>query len=263
VDEYNAIIVELIDDVGIIRLNRPETLNAATPDMFDEIRRATEDLRDSGARALLLTGVGKGFCSGADLGLKNFGDTSPGSTARKGLQSHYNPGMNALNALDIPVVCAVNGPAAGIGCALALTGDIIFAGKSAYFLQAFANIGLVPDGGSTWLLPRLMSMPTALELMLTGDRLYAERAEQIGLINRCVDDELLFDEAMGMAKRLATGPTVALGMIRQLVRGAQHMSLTEAMNLEAEAQKRAGDSEDFKEGIAAFKEKRKAKFQGR
>ena len=260
---YNTLIVEQIENVGVIRLNRPETLNAATPEMFDEIRLAAEYLRDDGARALLLTGEGKGFCSGADLSVKNFGNASPGSTARKGLQSHYNPGMNALNALDIPIVCAVNGPAAGIGCALALAGDIIFASKSAYFLQAFANIGLVPDGGSTWLLPRSISMPDALELMLTGERLYAERAEQIGLINRCVADEHLFDEALAMAKRLASGPTVALGMIRQLVRGAQHMSMTEAMNLEAEAQKRAGDSDDFLEGIAAFKEKRKPKFQGR
>jgi 2-(1,2-epoxy-1,2-dihydrophenyl)acetyl-CoA isomerase len=263
VSDYNTIIVELIDSVGIIRLNRPETLNAATPEMFDEIRQGVEFIKDSGARALLFTGEGKGFCSGADLGVKNFDGSSAGSAARKGLQSHYNPGMNALNALDIPIVCAVNGPAAGIGCALALAGDIIFAAKSAYFLQAFANIGLVPDGGSTWLLPRSISMPGALEMMLTGERIYAERAEQIGLINHCVEDEHLFSDALSMAVRLASGPTVALGMIRQLVRGAQHMSLTEAMNVEAEAQKRAGDSEDFKEGVAAFKEKRKPKFKGR
>lgn len=261
--EFETIIVEHEDDVATLTLNRPDRMNAATPAMFDEIRTALDGIARSGARALLITGAGRGFCAGADIGGRTFAGGAPGDASRRSLQNHYNPGMLALSSLEIPVVTAVNGAAAGIGCALALAGDIVVAARSAYFLQAFVNIGLVPDGGSTWLLPRSAGIARALEAMMLGERIPAEEAKQIGLITRCVDDADLMAEAGALARRLAKGPTMALGMIRQLVRGAQNMSFAEAMNLEAEAQRRAGNSADFIAGVQAFQEKRKPDFKGK
>lgn len=260
---YETILLDHDEQVAKITLNRPDRMNAATPEMFDEIRLALEEAKRAGARALLITGEGRGFCAGADIGGRTFDGSSPGDASRRSLQTHYNPGMLALSSLDIPVITAVNGAAAGIGCSLALAGDIIIAGRSAYFLQAFVNLGLVPDGGSTWLLPRYIGTPRAMEAMMLGERIPAERAEEIGLITRCVEDDDLLSEAMSLAQRLANGPTLALGMIRKLVHRAQGMTMAEAMNQEAEAQRKAANSSDFIEGIQAFQAKRKPEFKGK
>ena len=261
--EYESIKLVIEEGVATLTLNRPDRLNAVTPSSFDEFRDALTQLVPGGARALVITGEGRGFCAGADLAGRTFEGGSPGDASRRSLQEHFNPGMLALAELDIPVVTAVNGAAAGIGCSLALAGDLIVAGRSAYFLQAFVNIGLVPDGGATWIIPKAIGIPAAMEAMLLGERIAAVRALELGMINRCVDDSQVLEEAQALASRLAAGPTVAMGQIRKLVRKAQDLTLADAMAAEAEAQKICGDTEDFREGAVAFIQKRKPEFKGR
>src|SRR5688572_27948265 len=211
--------------VATIRLNRPDSLNALNAAMVDELRQAVEGLAGTGARCLLLTGEGRGFSSGADLAS---GGGLP-SDAGMALEKHFNPLVKAIFDLPIPVVAAVNGPCAGAGCSLALAADIVIAANSAYFLQAFVNIGLIPDAGATWLLPRLAGRARAIEMMMLGERIAAEKALEWGLIARVVDDDALESEAVAMATSLAQGPTVALGLIRQLARNAEQLPLTEAL----------------------------------
>ncbi|WP_370177224.1 enoyl-CoA hydratase-related protein [Alteriqipengyuania sp.] len=261
--DYNTIRVDQTGGVVTLTLNKPEKMNAMSTDMAAEITALFDALPGMGARALIITGEGRGFSSGADLSGRGFDGGKPGDASRRSLQHHYNPLMHALAGLDIPVVTAVNGAAAGIGCTLALSGDLIVAGKSAYFLQAFVNIGLVPDGGATWVLPKSAGIPAAMEAMLLGERIPAERAYELGMVNRCVEDDAVLDEARALAERLANGPTVAMGLIRRLVRNAQSSSLSDAMNAEAEAQRVAGNSEDFIEGVTAFLGKREAQFKGK
>jgi 2-(1,2-epoxy-1,2-dihydrophenyl)acetyl-CoA isomerase len=171
--------------------------------------------------------------------------------------------VEALFGLGIPVVAAVNGPAAGAGASLALCADLVVAARSAYFLQAFVNIGLIPDAGATWLLPRLAGRARALEMMMFGERIGAEQALEWGLIARVVDDEFLLEEAVSLATRLAQGPTIALGLIRKLARESAHLPLTEALAAERAAQRRAGESDDFKAAVAAFLRKLQPRFQGK
>ena len=245
--------------VATITLNRPDTLNALNGAMVDELRTAVESLAGSGARALLLIGEGRGFSSGADLA----GGGGLPTDAGMALEKHFNPLVEAIFALDIPVVAAVNGPAAGAGCSLALAADIVIAARSAYFLQAFVNIGLIPDAGATWLLPRLAGRARAMEMMMLGERIPAEQAAEWGMISRVVADEALASEAAALAARLAQGPTVALGLIRKLARNSAHVSLAEALGAERLAQREAGNSQDFKSAVLAFLQKRPPSFEGR
>jgi 2-(1,2-epoxy-1,2-dihydrophenyl)acetyl-CoA isomerase len=242
-----------------ITIARPERLNALSGQTVDELRAAVEAVAASDARCLLLTGEGRAFSSGADL--------VPGGglpeDAGAALEKHFNPLVEALFELDIPVIAAVRGPAAGAGCSLALAADIVIAGRSAYFLQAFVNIGLIPDAGATWLLPRLAGRARAMEMMLLGERVPAEQALAWGLISRVVEDEELDEEAVALASRLANGPTVALGLIRKLAREAEQRPLSEALAAERVAQRTAGESADFKAGVAAFLAKRQPRFEGR
>jgi len=179
------------------------------------------------------------------------------------LEKHFNPLVEAIFALDIPVVAAVNGPAAGAGCSLALAADIVIAARSAYFLQAFVNIGLIPDAGATWLLPRRAGRARAMEMMMLGERISAEQAAQWGMISRIVADEDLASEAVALATRLAQGPTVALGLIRKLMRESASLPLSEALAYERVAQREAGNTADFKAAILAFLQKRQPRFEGR
>jgi 2-(1,2-epoxy-1,2-dihydrophenyl)acetyl-CoA isomerase len=261
---FDTIKLDLADHVATITLNRPERLNSMPPAMADDIRTALDYLPSLGARALLITGEGRGFCSGADLG----GDRSAsavggGANSRKALRCHYNPMLLALANLDIPVVTAVNGPAAGVGCSFALSGDFTVAGKSAYFLQAFVNIGLVPDGGSSWLLPRLAGVPRALQMMMLGEKISADQAADWGMIYKCVDDADLLTEARALATRLASGPTVALGQMRLVLREGLSQSYAQTLDAEATGQFIAGNSADAIEGVRAFVEKRKTAFKGK
>jgi len=245
--------------VATVTLDRPDSLNALSAAMLDELRAAVESLPGSGARALLLTGAGRGFSSGADLAS---GGGLPDDVGAA-LEAHYNPLIEALFALPLPVVAAVNGPCAGAGCSLALAADIVIAGRSAYFLQAFVNIGLIPDAGATWLLPRLAGRARAMEMMILGERIPAERALEWGMISRVVDDAELAAESVALATRLAQGPTVAYGLIRGLARNAGQLPLTEALAAERVAQRDAGRTEDFKAAVTAFLQKRQPSFDGR
>jgi 2-(1,2-epoxy-1,2-dihydrophenyl)acetyl-CoA isomerase len=245
--------------VATITLARPQSLNALSGAMVDELRAAVDEAGGSGARCLLITGEGRGFSSGADLAS---GGGLP-DDAGAALEKHFNPLIAALFELPVPVVAAVNGPAAGAGCSLALAADIVVAARSAYFLQAFVNIGLIPDAGATWILPRLAGRARAMEMMMLGERIPAEQALQWGLIARVVDDEHLPSESVALATRLAQGPTVALGLIRKLAREAQHLPLDQAVAAERVAQRKAGRTEDFKGAVMAFLQKRQPRFEGR
>lgn len=248
-------------DVLVLTINRPERLNAATLSLADEMSAALNDL--DGARCVLLTGSGRAFCAGADLSARGEMTGSRGEATVASLRNHYNPLIERLTTLDIPVVSAVNGAAAGIGCSIALAADLVLASRSAYFLQAFVNIGLVPDGGSTWMLPRLIGTARAKAMMMLGERVSGEQAEEWGLIHRCVADDDLMGEATALAERLEHGPTVALGQMRRLVAGSLDGTLADGLAAEATAQGVAAESQDAVEGALAFLQKREPDFTGR
>jgi 2-(1,2-epoxy-1,2-dihydrophenyl)acetyl-CoA isomerase len=245
--------------VATITIARPDRLNALSGQTVDELRAAVEEAGSSGARCLLLTGEGRGFSSGADLASGG----GPPDDVGASLEKHFNPLVEAIFALPIPVVAAVNGPCAGAGCSLALSADIVVAARSAYFLQAFVNIGLIPDAGATWLLPRLAGRARAMEMMMLGERVPAEQALQWGLVSRVVDDEALQSEAVALATRLAQGPTVALGLIRKLARESGDIPLSQALAAERAAQREAGRTQDFRGAVMAFLQKQQARFEGR
>lgn len=258
---YETIRAARDGDVLTITLNRPERLNAAPPRMFDEIGAVLDDL--DGARAVLIHGEGRAFCSGADLAGRAESAESGGESAYRSLTESYNPTMLKLARLPVPIVSAVVGPAAGIGCSLALAADFCIAGTSAYFLQAFVNIGLVPDGGASWMLARLIGRARATEMMLLGERVRGPKAAEWGLIYKAVADDAVLDEARALATRLAAGPTLAIGLMRQGLAEALDGDYAAALQREAENQRRAGNSADAIEGGASFLMKRKAVFQGR
>ena len=245
--------------VATITLNRPDSLNALNAALIEEMRAALASLAGSGARCLLMIGEGRAFSSGADLVA---GGGLPDDVGAA-LESHLNPLIEDVFALPMPVVAAVRGPCAGAGCSLALAADIVIAARSAYFLQAFINIGLVPDAGATWLLPRLAGRARAMEMMMLGERIPAERAAEWGMISRMVEDEDLETEAIALAARLAQGPTVAYSLLRKLAREAEQAPLGEALAAERSAQTLAGRTEDFKAGVMAFIQKRQPTFDGK
>ncbi|MBN8902393.1 MAG: enoyl-CoA hydratase/isomerase family protein [Rhodospirillales bacterium] len=263
---HGRISLELRDGVAIMTLNDPPVLNAFGLKLREDMTEALDAVESGSARCLLITGAGRAFCSGANL---NDPDRPPRDRAaeargeaKSDLESWYNPTFMRLRALQIPVVAAINGIAAGAGMSLALSADIKIAGRSASFLQAFARIGLVPDCGSSWILPRLIGVARALELSLLAERLPAETALAWGMINRGVDDAALMDEAVATARRLAEGPR-SLGLIRQLYWEGLENGYAAQLALEAKLQSVAGLSADYGEGVAAFREKRAARFTGR
>lgn len=247
-------------NVGVLTLNDPASLNAMTPDLLGDLAAAVGEMTDdAGIRALVLTGEGRGFCSGQNL--KAF--DSLGADIVTGVMKHYWPALRALRECRVPIMVAVNGVAAGGGFSLAMSGDIILAARSASFIQVFSRIGLVPDLGSTWLLPRLIGRQRALDLMLLNEPLSAERAQEWGLVRQVVDDHSLIAEAMKLAQRLADGPTRALVATRQLLEESEHASYAAQFRREIEVQSEIRQSADALEGRKAFVEKRKARFSGR
>lgn len=265
---YSKLKTSVADGIGVVTLTDPATLNAAGLDLMAELGEAFKAMAaDSSVRCVVLTGEGRGFCSGANLSGRagGVGAETPypeGPDAGAALESVYNPFMSSIRDFPVPIVTAVNGVAAGVGCSLALMGDIIVAAESAYFMQAFRRIGLVPDGGSTYLLPRLIGKARAMEMALLGERLPAKTALEWGLINRCVPDDQLMDTAMELAKALATGPK-SLGATRKLIWDSLDEAWAEQIHAERMAQKFAGRTEDSREGVLAFLQKRPAEFKGR
>jgi 2-(1,2-epoxy-1,2-dihydrophenyl)acetyl-CoA isomerase len=258
---YETIRVETDGPLITITLNRPERLNAMPPQMANEIGQVFYDLGD--ARAVLITGEGKGFCSGADLAARGDDNALTGKGgSHEALSNHYNPAISQIMRAEVPVICAVNGPAAGVGCSLALAADFTIAGERAYFLQAFVNIGLVPDGGSTWLLARAIGRARATRMMMLGEKISAAQAEEWGLIYKTVPDADLMDVARSLAAKLANGPTLAYAAMKRNIAAALDGNLQQVLLAEAEAQHKAGASDDAKEGGKAFLEKRKAAFKG-
>jgi len=260
---FENIAFSIESGVARLRLNRPAALNALSRGLLGEFREALDIVAESGeARVLLLSGEGKGFSSGADLASGSSPAGAKGFDAGAVLEDYYNPIMERMFALPVPIVAAVHGPVAGAGCMLALAADIVIASRSAFFLQAFAGVGLVPDAGSSWWLPRLIGAGRATAMMMLGERIYAEQAASWGLIYEVVEEDALASRAEAIADKFATGPTVAYRLIRQAVRRGLALDLPQSLQLERENQREAGLTEDFAEGIAAFREKRKTRFTG-
>ena len=254
--------------LAVLSLNHPEAMNAMGMEMLEGINLALNEVEYSkdGLRALMITGEGRGFCAGANLNETSERDNNNKSNTPIdfgiGLEIGYHPTLRRLRNLKMPIVTAVNGPAAGVGMSFALMGDMVLASKSAFFLQAFRRIGLVPDGGSTWILPRLVGVARAREMSLMGERISADTALAWGLINRVYDDATFMDEATKIAKELAKGPTTALTLTRELFWNSLGNSYEEQIDLERQAQKAAGRTKDRTEGVRAFLEKREANFSG-
>ena len=244
--------------VAILTLNDPATVNAASLAMMQGCLKALDAIEaDTSLRAIILTGEGRGFCSGANL-------TEPppqGADLGDALERTYHPVLRRLRDTRLPIVTAMNGPAAGVGMSLALMGDLVIAARSAFFALGFTRLGLVPDGGATWILPRLIGLARARELALLGDRLPAEKAQAWGLIHKTVDDEIVIDEALMLALRLSRGPK-ALALTRKLFWESSSQPFEEQLKQEQAAQRAAGNTQDFREGLAAFFEKREPRFKG-
>jgi 2-(1,2-epoxy-1,2-dihydrophenyl)acetyl-CoA isomerase len=260
--DYETILLEIADGAARLTLNRPDRLNSFTAQMHEEVAHALDQIERGGARALLITGAGRGFCAGQDLSDSSVKPGEGGADLGETLEARYNPLVRRLAALEAPVICAVNGVAAGAGANIAFACDIVIAARSAKFIQSFANIGLVPDSGGTWVLPRLAGQARALGLALTGEPITAERAEQWGLVWRCVDDDKLMEEANALVAKFATAPTAGLAATKKLIRESLTHDLTAQLDLERDAQRRLGRTHDYGEGVAAFMEKRPPKFTG-
>lgn len=257
---YETIEFKLEAGVARLTLNRPDRLNSFTVQMHEEVADALGQLGE--ARCLVLTGAGRGFCAGQDL---NDRAVAPGQSVDLGesVEQRYNPLIRKLVALPMPVIARVNGVAAGAGANIALACDIVIAARSAKFIQSFAAIGLIPDSGGTWVLPRLVGQARALGLALTGEALPAEKAEQWGLIWKAVNDEKLDAEVDALAQRFAAGPTRGLARIKTMIRESWGQSLDSELDRQRDAMRELGFSDDYREGVAAFMEKRPPNFTGR
>ena len=259
-----TILYQAADGVAMLTLNRPDKLNVFNEAMHAELARALDRVEaDPTIRAVLLTGAGRGFCAGQDLGDRVIGEGDAPPDLGATLDRWYNPLVRRICRLERPVVCAVNGVAAGAGANLALNCDIVLAARSAKFMEPFCKLGLVPDAGGTYILPRLVGAARARGLALLGETLTAEQAEAWGLIWRVVDDERLMDEAQALARNLATQPTKGLGLIKRALLASASNSLDAQLDLERDLQREAGRTEDYREGVSAFMEKRPATFKGR
>ncbi|WP_018718231.1 2-(1,2-epoxy-1,2-dihydrophenyl)acetyl-CoA isomerase PaaG [Arhodomonas aquaeolei] len=261
---YETIEYAVEAGVATLTLNRPKALNSFNAQMHEEVRAAIKSAeRDENVRCLLITGNGRGFCAGQDLSDRNVAPRGDAPDLGESIEKNYNPLIRKLRALEMPVICAVNGVAAGAGANVALACDIVLAARSASFIQAFCRIGLLPDSGGTWHLPRLVGHARAMGLAMLGDKLSAEQAEAWGMIWRVVDDEQLAAEADALARHLAGQPTKGLSLIKRAINASWHNDLDQQLDLERDLQRAAGRTDDYREGVAAFMDKRDPQFQGK
>ncbi|MEM9634509.1 MAG: 2-(1,2-epoxy-1,2-dihydrophenyl)acetyl-CoA isomerase PaaG [Pseudomonadota bacterium] len=261
--DTNPVMADVEDGVLRLTLNRPDKLNAFNEAMHHALReRLSEAESNLDIRAVLLTGSGRAFCAGQDLSDRDMRSGGKAPDLGNTLETLYNPLVRQIRTLQMPVICAVNGVAAGAGANIALSCDIVIAAQSAKFIQAFSRIGLVPDSGGTWFLPRLIGEARAKALAMTAEPLDANTASQWGLIWKSVPDGELQDEAMSLAKKMAGGPTTGLALTKQLIQEASDQALDEHLDAERDAQRQAGKTDDYREGVAAFLEKRPARFTG-
>jgi 2-(1,2-epoxy-1,2-dihydrophenyl)acetyl-CoA isomerase len=261
--ESSNIMTDARSGVLRITLNRPDKLNSFNEDMHRELIAAIRAAdADPKVRCLILTGAGRGFCAGQDLGARNTGDPNEKIDLGRSLENFYNPLVRSLRGLRMPVICAVNGVAAGAGANIALACDIVVAARSARFIQAFSKIGLVPDAGGSWVLPRLVGQARATALAMLAEPVSAAQAEQWGMIWSCVDDDALEAHVWQMAEKLATQPTRAMHLIKQCFLNTSSNSLDQQLDLERDMQTLAGETNDFREGVSAFLERREPKFNG-
>jgi 2-(1,2-epoxy-1,2-dihydrophenyl)acetyl-CoA isomerase len=258
-----TVLVEQQDGITRLTLNRPDRLNSFNVEMQEALAAALQAVEaDTACRAVLLTGAGRGFCAGQDLADRAAKPGGPLNDLGQTLETYYNPLVRRIRGLPHPVVVAVNGVAAGAGASLALHGDLVLAARSARFIQAFAKVGLLPDSGGTWLLPRLLGEARAKALALLAEPLSAEQAETWGLIWKAVDDDKLMSEATAIAKNLAAGPALAYAAIKRALQAAASNTLDQQLALERDLQRELGFSPDYAEGVSAFLEKRPPKFSG-
>jgi 2-(1,2-epoxy-1,2-dihydrophenyl)acetyl-CoA isomerase len=259
--EYESIIFEQNGPVARITLNRPDRLNSFTAAMHEELKEALNEIAE--ARVIVLTGAGRGFCAGQDLNDRAVSRGDHPVDLGMTVETAWNPLIRKITSLPQPVIARVNGVAAGAGANIALACDIVVAGRSAKFIQSFSAIGLIPDSGGTWVLPRLVGQARALGLALTGEPLPAEKAEEWGLIWKCVDDETLDTEVDAIAEKLASLPPLGLAAIKEMIRSSWSHTLDQELNHQRDAMRRLGFSDDYREGVAAFLEKRQPTFFGR
>jgi len=260
---YDSIQFKAEGGVAILTLNRPDRLNSFTRAMHLEVRDALARVQaDQSVRVLVLTGAGRGFCAGQDLADRAVDPGAPSVDLGASVEEFYAPLVLTLKNLPMPVICAVNGVAAGAGANLALACDIVLAAQSASFIEAFSKLGLIPDTGGTWHLPRLIGPARAMGLAMLGEKLSAEKAEAWGLIWRCVPDETLMDEALAMAQHFAAAPTKGLAFTKRAFQASYANTLAQQLQLEADMMRELGNSHDYREGVAAFLAKRAPQFKG-
>lgn len=260
---YQHILVKVENSVGYLNFNRPKQLNSFNVQMHQEVKEVLKSWhKDETIRAVVITGEGRGFCAGQDLGDRVVNPDAQSPDLGESIEKFYNPLIELLVDMPKPIICAVNGVAAGAGANIALACDIVLAAKSASFIQAFCRLGLVPDSGGTWFLPRLVGHAKAMGLALLGDKISAEKAEQMGLIWQMVEDEDLQNQAKQLAEHLAKQPTFGLSLIKKAIHQSSQNSFAEQLILERDLQRMAGRSLDYKEGVQAFMQKREPNFVG-